>query len=120
MIADLRTVNFKDYRMLVYLRDKFRLNGKTTFSRRELSQILSIYGARVQSGKWKDYAIDSLPDMAVFSIFRSSREQPLYSITKISSHSLLKPPQYVVYSGSKTLKQSTSLRDIIAFFEEQT
>lgn len=105
--------------MLVYLRDKLRLNGKTTFSRGELSQLLSIYGARVQSGVWKDYAIDSLPDMAVFSIFRSSREQPLYAVAKISSRSLMKPSQYTVFSGSKTLKQSASLREIIDFLEEQ-
>lgn len=106
--------------MLVYLRDKLRLNGKTTFSRGELSQILSIYGARVQSGDWKDYAIDSLPDMAVFSIFRSSKELPLYSVTKISSRSLIKPSQYVVYSGNKSLKQSTSLQEVLEFLEEQT
>jgi hypothetical protein len=106
--------------MLVYLRDKFRHNGKTTFSRGELSQILSVYGARVQRGEWRDYAIDSLPDMAVFSIFRSSHEKPVYAVTKISSRSLIKPAQYVVYSGSDVLKRSASLQEILAFLEEQT
>ena len=106
--------------MLVYIRDKFRLNGRATFSRWELSQILSIYGARVQRGAWKDYAIDSLPDMAIFSIFRSSREQPLYSITKIPSRSLIKPSQYAVYAGRNPLKQSTSLREVLDILEEQT
>ena len=106
--------------MLVYIRDRFRLNGTITFSRGELSQILSVYGARVQRGEWRDYAIDSLPDMAVFSIFRSSHERPLYTVTKISSRSLIKPAQYVVYSGSSALKQSTSLREILTFLEEQT
>ena len=106
--------------MLVYIRDKFRLGGRTTFSRRELSQILSVYGARVQKGAWRDYAIDSLPDMAVFSIFRSSHEKPLYTVTKISSRSLIKPAQYVVYSGSEILKRSTSLREVLDFLEEQT
>lgn len=105
--------------MLVYIRDKLR-NGRTTFSKNELSQILTLYGSRVQRGQWRDYAIDSLPDMAVFSIFRSTHEKPLYTVTKISSRSLIKPAQYVVYSGSETLKQSASLRDIISFLEEQT
>jgi hypothetical protein len=104
--------------VLVYLRDRFRLNGKTTFSRAELSLLLSVYGARVQRGEWRDYAIDSLTDMAVFSVFRSSQELPLYRIAKISHRSLVKPAQYAVYSGNKTLKQSTSLRDVINFFEE--
>ncbi|MFH1157318.1 MAG: DUF2794 domain-containing protein [Pseudomonadota bacterium] len=106
--------------MLFYLRDKFRLNGKTTFSRGELGLLLSLYGTHVQRGKWRDYAIDSLPDMAVFSIFRSSCEQPLYSITKIHSRSLMKPSQYAVHSGSRVLKQSESLREITDFLEEQT
>lgn len=106
--------------MLVYIRDKFRLNGKTTFSRSELSQILSVYGARVQRGEWRDYAIDSLPDMAVFSIFRSSNERPIYAVTKISSRSLIKPAQYVVYSGRDALIQSASLREILTFLEGLT
>ncbi|MBU6475573.1 MAG: DUF2794 domain-containing protein [Alphaproteobacteria bacterium] len=106
--------------MLVYIRDKFCFNGRTTFSRGELSQILSVYGARVQRGQWRDYAIDSLPDMAVFSIFRSSHERPLYTVTKISARSLIKPAQYVVYAGSEILKRSTSLREVLDFLEEQT
>ena len=110
----------RDGSMLVYLRDKFRRNGKTTFSQGELGMLLSLYGAHVQKGEWRDYAIDSLTDMAVFSIFRSSREQPLYSITKIHSRSLIKPSQYAVHSRSKFLKQSASLREIIDFLEEQT
>lgn len=105
--------------MLVYLRDKIRLGGRTTFSRAELGLLLALYGARVQSGKWRDYAIDSLPDMAVFSIFRSSQERPLYAVTKISSRSLIKPAQYVVYSGDKALMHSTSLQEILAFLEQQ-
>ena len=105
--------------MLVYIRDKFR-QGRTTFSKAELSQILSLYGARVQRGEWRDYAIDSLPDMAVFSIFRSTHEKPLYTVTKISSRSLIKPARYVVYSGSDILKQSASLQEILTFLEEQT
>jgi hypothetical protein len=104
--------------MLVYIRDKFRLSGRTTFSRGELSLILGVYGARVQRGVWRDYAIDSLPDMAVFSIFRSTHEKPLYSVAKISSRSLIKPAQYVVYSGNDTLKRSNSLEEVLAFLEE--
>jgi len=105
--------------MLVYIRDKLRLSGRTTFSRGELSQILSVYGARVQRGSWKDYAIDSLPDMAVFSIFRSSQEQPLYAVTKTVPRSLVQPSLFSVRSGTKTLKQSTSLREVLDVLEEQ-
>jgi hypothetical protein len=106
--------------MLVHIRDKMRRCGKTTFSKRELSQILSIYGARVQQGAWRDYAIDCMNDMAVFSIFRSSKEQPLYTVVKISSRSLIRPAQYALYSGKTLLKQSASLRDVLELLKEQT
>lgn len=104
--------------MLLYFRDKLR-RGKATFSRGELSLILGIYGERVQRGEWRDYAIDSLPDMALFSIYRSAKEKPLYAIAKIPSRSILKPSQYAVYSGNKTLKQSASLSEVLKIFEEQ-
>lgn len=52
------------------------------FDRSELSQILDVYGRKVASGEWRDYAIDSLREKAVFSVFRRSSECPLYRIEK--------------------------------------
>jgi hypothetical protein len=103
--------------MLLYFRDKFT-QGKAQFSHGELSLILGVYGDRVKRGEWRDYAIDSLPDMALFSIYRSSKETPLYAIAKIPSRSFLKPSQYAVYSGNKTLRQSPSLSEVLQFFDE--
>lgn len=53
-----------------------------SFDRRELSQILNVYGRKVASGEWRDYAIDTLKEKAVFSVFRRSSEMPLYRIEK--------------------------------------
>jgi hypothetical protein len=53
-----------------------------SFDRRELDQILSVYGRRVAEGEWRDYAIDMLRDRAIFSIFRRTAEAPLYRIEK--------------------------------------
>lgn len=109
--------------MLVFLRDRLQghksSTGRATFSKAELSLILGVYSRQVQRGKWRDYAIDSLPDMAVFSIFRSSHETPLFSITKYPSRSLTKPPRFVVYAGKDTLKQSTSLSEVLSVFSEE-
>ena len=44
--------------------------GDITFDRRELTQILNVYGRKVASGEWRDYAIDTLREKAVFSVFR--------------------------------------------------
>lgn len=105
--------------MLYFLRNKMNL-GKATFSKGELSLILGVYGDRVKRGIWRDYAIDSLQDMAVFSVFRSSKENPAYAIAKIPARSPLKSAQYAVYEGDKTLKQGSSLGDVLSIFEELT
>jgi Protein of unknown function (DUF2794) len=52
------------------------------FDRRELGLILGIYGRMVAAGEWRDYAISTLRDVAVFSIFRRTAETPLYRIEK--------------------------------------
>jgi hypothetical protein len=56
--------------------------GAISFDRRELSQILNVYGRKVANGEWRDYAIDTLREKAVFSVFRRSSEMPLYRIEK--------------------------------------
>ena len=56
--------------------------GPVSFNRQELNQILAVYGRQVAEGAWRDYAIDTLKDSAVFSIFRRASETPLYRIVK--------------------------------------
>jgi uncharacterized protein DUF2794 len=53
-----------------------------SFNRRELNEILEVYGRKVAGGEWRDYAIDQLRERAVFSIYRRSSEVPLYRIVK--------------------------------------
>lgn len=53
------------------------------FTKAELNAILTIYSYQVAKGTWRDYAMDFLKNMAVFSIFRHTAEQPLVSIVKI-------------------------------------
>jgi hypothetical protein len=55
---------------------------RVTFNRRELNRILGLYGRKVASGEWRDYAIDFDKDRAVFSVFRRTSEVPLYRIEK--------------------------------------
>lgn len=56
--------------------------NQVTFSHRELSRILNLYGRKVAAGEWRDYAIDFLKDRAVFSVFRRASEVPIYRIEK--------------------------------------
>ena len=55
---------------------------QVAYDRQELAIILSLYGRMVSAGEWRDYAISFLRDMAVFSIFRRTAENPLYRIEK--------------------------------------
>ena len=59
-----------------------RFIASVTFDRKELSTILNVYGRKVVSGEWRDYAIDFLKDRAVFSVFRRASEVPVYRIEK--------------------------------------
>ena len=65
----------------------YRKRGKSrvTFDKYELRQLLNVYSRRVASGEWRDYAIDIKSGSAVFSIFRSTFDSPLFSIAKLSN-----------------------------------
>ena len=83
-----------------------RPNSQILFNRRELNQILSLYGRKVAAGEWRDYAIDMGRDRAVFSIFRHASEMPLYRIVKTSrrmrkqgAYSLLAASGHIVRRG---------------------
>lgn len=54
----------------------------TAFDRKELNQILTVYGRQVAEGEWRDYAIYHGRESAVFSIFRRTSEMPLYRVQK--------------------------------------
>ncbi len=58
------------------------LPEQVSFDRRELAQILSVYGRMVAAGEWRDYGISALREVAVFSIFRRTAENPIYLVEK--------------------------------------
>lgn len=59
------------------------MSGRTVFFERlELDRLLRFYGQMVAAGEWRDYALDALPDRALFSVYRRTSEAPLYQIEK--------------------------------------
>lgn len=59
------------------------MNGrKVFFERLELDRLFRFYGQMVAAGEWRDYALDALPDRALFSVYRRASEAPLYQIEK--------------------------------------
>ena len=101
---------------LINMPGRWRKKGLVTFTRSEIGQMMSVYSTHVSKGIWKDYAIDSLSHMAVFSIFKSSREDPVYSITKTVSKKPSRAIKFSVYDGERMLQQSTSLLEVLQIF----
>ena len=52
------------------------VGGVVFFERRELDQLMRLYGRMVAAGEWRDYGIAGLSESAVFSIFRHAAEAP--------------------------------------------
>jgi len=52
------------------------------FNKKELGEILNIYGSMVSRGEWKDYAIFINKNVVGFDIYRKATEKPLFQIIK--------------------------------------
>jgi hypothetical protein len=90
------------------------LSDTVAFHRTELSAILGLYGRAVAAGLWRDYGISMLRDVAIFSIFRHTAEQPLFAIAKVPSQG-----GYMVYNGPRKLAHGDSLEDVLTIFERK-
>lgn len=89
-----------------------------TFHRRELDQILRLYGRMVAANEWRDYAIDHLQDRAVFSVFRRTSETPLYRIVKDPSFARRQGAWSVVAAGGQILKRGHELAGVLSVFNK--
>jgi len=87
------------------------------FDRRELNQLLGLYGRMVSAGHWRDYAIDGLKDAAVFSVFRRSSEFPLYRIEKRPSLARRQGVWAILAHGGLVLKRGHELSQVLTFFD---
>jgi hypothetical protein len=90
-----------------------------TFDRRELRDILDLYGRKVAEGEWRDYAIDFTRDKAVFSIFRRASEFPLYRIEKAPRLARKQGAFSVVTTTGLILKRGHELDRVIAVLDRK-
>lgn len=89
------------------------ISGPVSFDRQELNQILVIYGRHVAEGDWRDYAIDTLRDSAVFSIFRRTSETPLYRIVKQPKLARRQGAYSLIAQGGMILKRGHDLANVL-------
>lgn len=85
--------------------------------RTELTQILNLYGKMVAAGEWHDYAIDTLKDLAIFSIFKRASERPLYRIIKDPSNATKQGTWRITGMDGRVLKRGKQLELLLRYFD---
>lgn len=90
-----------------------------SFNRRELVEILNVYGAKVAAGEWRDYAIGASRERAVFAVFRRAAELPVYSIEKDPKLARRQGAYSVVNATGHVLKRGRELANVLKLFEER-
>lgn len=103
---------------LVLLADYQRKGRRVFFSRTDLNLLLAIYSRQVGRGLWRDYAIDHRSNMAIFSIYRRSQEQPLFAIHKVFLKGD-KDANFVLLSHNRQLGSSRDLTNLIETLSRQ-
>jgi hypothetical protein len=88
------------------------------FNRAELQKLMNVYSRQVASGAWRDYAIDQLDGMAMFSIFRSTHETPMFTVVKLASSHKNDGQYMALHSGAK-IKQSPDLENVLDAIEKR-
>ena len=91
----------------------------TRFDRHELNRILTIYGRMVAAGEWRDYALDFLDEVAVFSIFRRSSEMALFQVEKRPRLKSKQGQYAVVAAGGQVLRRGHELAQVLKVFDKK-
>ena len=97
-----------------------RREPTVAFDRRELTDILAVYGRKVAAGEWRDYAMDFGREKAVFSVYRRSSEWPLYRIEKNPKNARKQGAYSVITATGLILKRGHELKRVLEVLEKRT
>ena len=89
------------------------------FSKFELTSIFKLYSKQVSKGFWKDYALDSKANTAIFSIYKHSHDKPMYQIIKKSFKGFRNMPDFFITKDSEIINKSTEISTILSKFEKK-
>ena len=92
---------------------------QVAFDRRELSVIMSLYGRMVAAGEWRDYGISCLQEIAIFSIFRRTAENPLYRVEKRPKLRNRQGQYAIVGIDGQILKRGHDLKTVLRVLERK-
>ena len=89
------------------------------FDRRELDQLLRVYGRKVAEGEWRDYAIDFGHERATFSCFRRTSEMPQFRVVKDPRHAKRQGAWQVLSPNGQVLKRGHDLAAVLRLFDRK-
>lgn len=89
------------------------------FDRRELDQILWVYGKLVAEGECRDYAIGAFADHALFSMHKRSSDAPTWTIEKWPALARLQGAYVLGNATGQTLKRGHELSQVLRFFDKK-
>ena len=89
------------------------------FSKHELTSILNLYSKQVSKGFWKDYALDSTGNTAIFSIYKHSQDKPIYQIIKKSIKGFRNMPDFFITKDKEIINKSREISIILSKFEKK-
>lgn len=92
---------------------------QVSFDRRELGTILSLYGRMVAMGEWRDYAINAMREVAVFSVFRRTAETPLYRVEKRPKLRAKQGMYAVIGTEGQVLRRGHDLAQVLKVLEKR-
>ncbi len=105
--------------MTVQSPSQFQAPEQVAFHRTELNMILGLYGRMVAAGEWRDYGLSFLREVATFSVFRRTAENPLYRIEKRPKLRLKQGQYAVIGMDGHVLKRGNDLRQVLRVLERK-
>jgi hypothetical protein len=92
---------------------------QVAFHRTELGPIMSLYGRMVAAGEWRDYGISCLREVAVFSVFRRTAENPLYRIEKRPKLRDKQGMYAVIGMDGRVIRRGQDLKSVLRVLERK-
>ena len=89
------------------------------FSKSELTSILSLYNKQVSKGFWKDYALDSQNETAIFSVFKHTHDKPIYQIIKKRFKGIKNKCEFCILKDAALINKSSDLYIILNKLEKK-
>lgn len=74
---------------------------------------MGLYGRMVAAGEWRDYGLSFLRDVAVFSAFKRTAENPIYRVEKRPKLRLRQGQYAVIGMDGQILKRGDDLRQVL-------